>query len=123
MDKMILGSSREVQEYFESYESMIKENKERHSMLKLLNYFKSIELEFVSITKCIKEKNCLSSIHDLLLLDAKLQILFFFWLGEKYYHCTEDEIIEMAEADYKAYYNEMIELPISGRIPKPLIII
>ncbi|MGG5371627.1 DUF7006 family protein [Enterococcus sp. AZ196] len=115
--------SKEVEVYFRNYENEIRTNREKYSKSKLLQYYRSIKQEFISVSNSINEGNCLSSMHHLLLLDAKLQILFFFWLDDKYHHCTENKIIEMAEADYKDYYNEMVEIPEFGRTPKPLIFI
>lgn len=116
-------SSEELRKHFDAYEGLIVSSDERYSKKKLLNYYESIKREFLTVTKQVGEDNCLSSIHHLLLLDAKLQILFFFWLDDKNYYCTEDEIIKMSEKDYRSHYNEMIVFPNYGSVPKPLILI
>lgn len=116
-------SSEELREYFESCESLMSGNKRKDSKKKLLSYFESIKQEFVSVTKQVGEDNCLSSMHHPLILDAKLQILFFFWLDENNHFCTEEGIIKMSETDYRSYYNEMIVVPNFGSVPKPLILI
>lgn len=76
---------------------------------KIILYYQGLREEVHSLVQQISKDNVLETIEKLFLIDAKIQILFFF-LDEKKQKFSEDEVISMAEIDSLSYYKEAYAL-------------
>ncbi|MGM0126233.1 hypothetical protein IGI37_003662 [Enterococcus sp. AZ194] len=88
----------------------------------LVDYYETLKKEFYQILTEFLTEDYLAGIHKVLFIDAKLQILFFFWLEPDLHKCTEQEIIQMAESDAKRFYEESMVFQPKSTLPKPFVI-
>ncbi|MGM0123724.1 hypothetical protein IGI37_001098 [Enterococcus sp. AZ194] len=115
-----LSTSQEVEAYFSDYDQSLKMNPCEQK--KLLSYYASIKLEFSTVLSNVHRETYLDSLMKILYLDAKLQILFFFWLENNLHNCSEDEVIAIVEKDCQTYYLEALNISKNSQIPAPFII-
>lgn len=99
----------ETEEYILIYDRLVKELVGSYKTEKLEEYYSQVKQEFIETTQEINSNNCLTNIRKLFLLDAKFQILFFFWKEEDKLYFTEENIIAMVEKDYKDYYRQIMK--------------
>lgn len=77
---------------------------------KVIAYYQSLCQSFLDISA--SDKALFERLRELLLVEAKLQILLILMEEERLYdaYLTEDEVIKMAEADSHCFYREMAGL-------------
>lgn len=93
-----------------AYFSYFDEQINRHCVDEKLNqYYADVKASIEGIAQKISRKNMMKSIKQLIVLDAKLQILFFF-IEDSVIDWSGSEIIAMAEKDSKKYYQETFGL-------------
>ena len=76
---------------------------------KVKEYYVEVKESIQTVAQGVSGRNLMQSMKQLLVLDAKLQILFFF-IGNSTFTWTGREIIDMAENDSKSYYEETFGL-------------
>ncbi|MGM0124813.1 hypothetical protein IGI37_002207 [Enterococcus sp. AZ194] len=117
MSQRLSSVSKEVEAYFFGYEQTLLKNSYKSQAEKLLTYYEGIKREFSEIILQTHRETYLENIQKTLTLDAKLQILFFFWFETDAHNCSEDEIISIAEKDCHTYYQETMDYKMSSTIP------
>ncbi|KAF1297531.1 hypothetical protein BAU15_07395 [Enterococcus sp. JM4C] len=113
--------SKEVEAYFSDYDQSLQKHALKPNTEKLSAYYKAIKREFSRIIIETSEETYLGNIEKTLTLDAKLQILFFFWLETDLHNCSEDEIISIVEKDCHTYYKESMDCKLSTTLPTPFL--
>lgn len=75
----------------------------------IFNQYQTLKVEFNNTIKNICPKNAFLSLKNLLLLEAKLQILSSL-IQDNIFDLSELEIIELSETDSKVFYQEIYRL-------------
>ncbi|MGM0125811.1 hypothetical protein IGI37_003212 [Enterococcus sp. AZ194] len=120
LDRVCLAID-DVDGYFSTYDETLSRRYELAQKAKLLNYYCYLKETFQEQIEATDQQDFLKATYAFLLLDAKLQILFFFWLNKNLYGCTEEAVIEMVESDCYSYYQDTWkEQPASGLPPSLL---
>ncbi|WP_438763715.1 DUF7006 family protein [Enterococcus sp. AZ194] len=107
--------------YFEGYDRVLRRASHTQNRRYLQNYYEQLKCEFQQILSDFLTEDYLISIQKVLLVDAKLQILFFFWLDQSLYNCTEEKIVQIVKTDASRFYQESLSVHRST-IPQPLIL-
>ncbi|KAF1295229.1 hypothetical protein BAU15_05630 [Enterococcus sp. JM4C] len=113
--------SQSVDNYFSAYDQALNQVMQATEMTQLVEYYESLQKEFNQILADFSTEDYLIGIRKILLIDAKLQILFFFWLETDLHNCTEAEIIQITESDAKQFYEESMMFQSKSSVPKPFI--
>ncbi|TPE00623.1 hypothetical protein FJO98_14020 [Enterococcus sp. PF-2] len=98
-------SINSVKEYFHFFDESI----EKQTSIKIQEYYEGIKKEFTCLIQSISSANALPSIKELMILDAKLQILSSL-MEDNIFKLSEQEIIRLSEIDSASYYEEIFKL-------------
>lgn len=92
-------------EYFQFFDQAI----EKQTSLKIRDYYEEIKKEFSNVIQYISSANAWASIKELIILDAKLQILSSL-IEDNIFELPEQEIIRLSEIDSTSYYQEILKM-------------
>lgn len=95
----------DFEDYFSYFDSCFQFNK--YPMI--FNQYQNLKADFKNTIKNISSKNAFLSLKNLLLLEAKLQILSSL-IENNIFDLSEAEIIELSEKDSKVFYQEIYRL-------------
>lgn len=105
--------------YFDYYETFFWKISEKHPLIEKKYYEIKKEYYYLCCSENIKEP--LIFVSDLLMLDAKLQILFELSQNIRYLNLSDNDINRICETDSKYYYLENFEKKISDSPPYSLL--
>lgn len=108
-----------LEKYFDYYETFFSKNSGKHPLVERKYYEIKKEFNYLCCSENIKDP--LIFVSNLLMLDAKLQILYELSQNNTYLNLTDNDVIRICETDSKYYYLESFEKKISDSPPFSLL--
>lgn len=93
----------------ESYFTLFDRFFEENNYPLVHSYYKNLKEQFYTLTKSISYENVLLTIKELVIIDAKLQIIMSL-INDNIFNLPEWEIIKLSEIDSSSYYKELLDM-------------